>query len=436
MARQINAEALAQRLAARKLSSAQRRKIERQLSSATKKNAVKKRMPELKPKLHDMHRSNKKNKQKLQKLNISSSHHPQRFKTDDEGMQNPSSMMDADVDSFPSYHQHFQINPLNPARFDVPGCADVNELVKYHHPATARKKLSTRPSFAHKPIRNTLQQDKASQDAHASISGWSFNFAKFFVHPLHNFLQAHFGLDNGDEIQLMVMPRTASSPVLLDSFPVLSNNDHHTTTATMLHDVYFASNSERITQDALNSCTQNWKLLSVYKIRPPLRVVHGEAGRHAEQKLLEYLPLIGRRYGIKEHRIAQHHDMNKLASAACNASNPFTATHAGAPPRHRTQHQVVSASDAEKKKHESGTTRRALIIGERLPCVACRIFAVQYEEIAEVFPSHGHLYLSTIPFTPGFASIPPARVAELIRTRFIRQQTTTSQRKKTITGRK
>lgn len=44
-------------------------------------------------------------------------------------------------------------------------------------------------------------------------------------------------------------------------------------------------------------------------------------------------------------------------------------------------------------------TEKAILLGERFPCAACRLFAVDYEPYTQLLPSHGHLYISTLDST-------------------------------------
>jgi hypothetical protein len=109
-------------------------------------------------------------------------------------------------------------NPGDSLRVDFPnGSGNRNELVKYH--------------------RDVPGIDRAA-----------WNIAQFLVHPLHNFLQYHLGLDNEDEIQLML------SPVLVSPQGVRQRH------------AYVATNSERLTQDQLDGAVHEWKVLNQFHV--------------------------------------------------------------------------------------------------------------------------------------------------------------------------
>eukprot|EP00672_Neobodo_designis_P018917 CAMPEP_0174854054 /NCGR_PEP_ID=MMETSP1114-20130205/29835_1 /TAXON_ID=312471 /ORGANISM="Neobodo designis, Strain CCAP 1951/1" /LENGTH=329 /DNA_ID=CAMNT_0016088727 /DNA_START=49 /DNA_END=1038 /DNA_ORIENTATION=+ len=107
-------------------------------------------------------------------------------------------------------------------------------------------------------------------------------------------------------------------------------------------DIFLATNSERTTQADIDGAITGWAAVPQLRVRRVI-VIGGAPGRHAEQKLLEF--------------------------AATNLS-------------------------ADRQ-------RGAFVVGERLPCVACRAFATAFEHVADVAPSHGHFYLSTVSSTPG-----------------------------------
>jgi hypothetical protein len=178
----------------------------------------------------------------------------------------------------------WEANAEDPGRFDFPKTADYNELVKHH---------------GHK------------------LDSFLVTVVRLLVHPLHNFLQYHHGLDNEDEIQLMLVP------ILTEQYRF---------------DAFFASNADRITQTNVRRAVKGWGVMLQLKIRS-VKVVRGSHGEHAEQKLLVYL------------RSVLRYD---------------------------------------------GSRGRALIVGERLPCAVCKLFSVPFEDIAKLFPSHGHFYVKVV----------------------------------------
>ena len=243
--------------------------------------------------------------------------------------------MRADFSAEPQWWTPNPNDPLN--RFDFVGTTDGNELVK-HRPQLRTIALDNN---AHTPGR---KRRKPTAPKTKRTAEWIFNFSQFFVRPLHNFLQYHFGLDNEDEIQLMVMPR------------------RKTDDANAWMDVFFATNSDTVTQETLDQAVADWKVMGVYRVRS-LTVVTGDGGRHAEQKLLDHFLVMEREYDFTEER--------------------------------------------------------AVLIGERLPCVACRIFAIPFEDRVTILPSHGHLYISTVAKTPGFAPVTPKAVAQQLHCRVL-----------------
>lgn len=117
---------------------------------------------------------------------------------------------------------------------------------------------------------------------------------------------------------------------------------------------YLATNQEGVTQEHIDAAITNWKVASVFKIES-ITVVDGEKGRHAEQKLME----LARSRGVE--------------------------------------------TDTEKP----------IIVGERLPCVACKVFSRGFEKFVKMPPTHGHLYFSTILLTPGMSELSPKKIRSL-----------------------
>ena len=162
-------------------------------------------------------------------------------------------------------------------------------------------------------------------------------FAAQFVHALHNILQRTCGLNNADELQALV---------------VAVHRDGGEQ-GRPEYDVYLASNTDATTQRDVDAATVNWTAMKQLRVRK-VTVVNGVPGRHAEQKLLEF--------------------------AASGGLSPSLRRGGGGTKRHQPL---------------------PLLVGERLPCVACRVFAVPFERSVDVGPSHGHFYLSTVEATPG-----------------------------------
>ncbi|EPY33911.1 macrophage migration inhibitory factor-like protein [Strigomonas culicis] len=120
---------------------------------------------------------------------------------------------------------------------------------------------------------------------------------------------------------------------------------------TALRHCYVATNKETLTEEALASAIAGWGSPGVFQI-DGFTLVRGAAGRHAEVKLLEFL-------------------VEEILSL---------------PPSSQTPHFLERLP----------TEERVLVVGERFPCVACRVMAVPYEGYAQLLPSHGHFYVSTV----------------------------------------
>ncbi|KPI89516.1 hypothetical protein ABL78_1392 [Leptomonas seymouri] len=249
-------------------------------------------------------------------------------------------------------------------RFDIAGTTDVNELVLRHGTTPSSDlKASRRPVLfkrvsqrgaAHSP---TQQKPAELLNSLFVLDRYLSNLVRALVHPLHNFLQCHHGLHNADEVQVMLMPK--NGPIAAADCAVKSNAASLTpskaTSGTTLRRCYVATNNETLTVDSLQNAVQGWGMAGVFQISEFV-LVRGSEGQHAEQKLLEYL----------RTRI--------LSPAALHFSDK------------------VLTSD-----------QKALVVGERLPCAACRLFAIPYEDVSVLLPSHGHMYLSTI--APSLAAL-------------------------------
>ncbi|KAK7202025.1 OTT_1508-like deaminase [Novymonas esmeraldas] len=222
-------------------------------------------------------------------------------------------------------------------RYDVAGTADINELVLKHGTmATSDLKTTRRPVLYHR-----LAGKHACSSSPFLLDRYLSNLVRALVHPLHNFLQCHHSLHNADEVQVMLMPR--EGPIAeadRRSHPFASPAN-----GTAARRCYIATNNETLTEGSLQAAVADWGVAGVFQISE-FKLVTGEKGRHAEQKLLEHLQ----------------------TEILPRGTTP-------APPT---------------------ADQKALIVGERLPCVVCRLFAVAYESVAVLLPSHGHLYLSTL----------------------------------------
>ncbi|GET91929.1 hypothetical protein, unknown function [Leishmania tarentolae] len=225
-------------------------------------------------------------------------------------------------------------------RYDLAGTTNINELVLRHGTMKSSDLKTTRHPVLYQRVRG--RHDRSSSPF--MLDRYLSNLVRALVHPLHNYLQCHHSLHNADEVQVMLMPK--DGPIALADRAVVSSRSpspHGGSSA--LRRCYVSTNNETLTQESLQAAVTNWGVAGVFQIGEFV-LVTGEKGRHAEQKLLEHL----------ETKILSHMTPSVLPTA----------------------------------------DQRALIVGERLPCVACRLFAIAFESVAVLLPSHGHLYLSTI----------------------------------------
>lgn len=248
-----------------------------------------------------------------------------------------------------------------PDRFDVVGTTGVNELVLRHGtmPSSDLKnsvcpvlfsKASPRRQSTHETRPNTEPTTAASSQGPSpsfSLDRYLSNLVRALVHPLHNFLQCHHRLHNADEVQVMLMPRDGPLAAAEASVEATAH-------AASFRRCYIATNHETLTEAGLQAAVRGWGVAGVFQISEFV-LVRGEKGRHAEQKLLEHL-------------------RRRLPAFSAAAS--------------RGGHGGRLTAD-----------QKALVVGERLPCVTCRLFATFFEDVAVLLPSHGHMYLSTIPLS-------------------------------------
>jgi hypothetical protein len=248
-------------------------------------------------------------------------------------------------------------------RFDISGTTGVNELVLRHGTMSASElRTSRRPALFQRVLRGRTQVNAKQSYCAASsppqflLERYLSNLVRAVVHPLHNFLQCHHGLHNADEVQVMLMPKDGPIAVA-DRVATASTSSDSTRTATSspLRRCYVATNNETLTEGSLQSAVRGWGVAGVFQISDFV-LVQGEKGQHAEQKLLSFLR--GRILSSRQ---------------PCLGGSALTAK------------------------------EKALVVGERLPCVACRLFAILYEDISVLLPSHGHMYLSTI--APSLAAL-------------------------------
>lgn len=257
-------------------------------------------------------------------------------------------------------------------RFDMVGTTGVNELVLRHgtlpssdlrisrYPVLFRR-LHQRGKNLHAAGPAPAAAGPSSgSSSHFSLDRYLSNLVRALVHPLHNFLQCHHGLHNADEIQVMLMPKdgplAAAEGARVSAAAPRKEGVRSGTSS--LRRCYVATNNETVTEDGLQDAVRGWGVAGVFQISEFV-LVRGEKGRHAEQKLLDHL---------RAHILP-----------------PFSP-----PARHRDDSGLMPA-------------QKALVVGERLPCVACRLFATLYEDVAVLLPSHGHMYLSTI--APSLAAL-------------------------------
>ena len=261
-------------------------------------------------------------------------------------------------------------------RFDIAGTTHVNELVLRHGTmSSSTLKLSPHPvlfkKLSRRQVPSKLQQRTSAAAASPSpspfmLERYLFNLVRALVHPLHNFLQCHHGLHNADEVQVMLMPKEgpiAAADRAIDSDPNAIVARSGGCDSSMFRRCYVATNNETLTQDSLQRAVHQWGVAGVFQISEFV-LVRGVKGQHAEQKLLGHL-----------------------------RSRIFTSAKF---PLHTCD--FVSAAD-----------QKALVVGERLPCAACRLFAVLFEDVAVLLPSHGHMYLST--FLPSLAALESSNAA-------------------------
>ncbi|KAG5469803.1 hypothetical protein CUR178_01942 [Leishmania enriettii] len=226
-------------------------------------------------------------------------------------------------------------------RYDLAGTANINELVLRH----GTMKKSDLKTTRYPALYERVKKPRNRLSSHFMLDRYLSNLVRALVHPLHNYLQCHHSLHNADEVQVMLMPK--DGPIALaDRTTVPSRPPPPPRGSSALRRCYVATNNETLTQESLQAAVADWGVAGVFQIAEFV-LVTGEKGCHAEQKLLVHL----------QTQVLSH----------------------AAPP-------VLSTSD-----------QKALIVGERLPCVACRLFAIAFESVAVLLPSHGHLYLSTIP---------------------------------------
>ncbi|KPA81156.1 macrophage migration inhibitory factor-like protein [Leptomonas pyrrhocoris] len=218
-------------------------------------------------------------------------------------------------------------------------------------------RTSRRPVLFQKVSHHGAAQKNAKQQRSTQLLNSLFvldrylsNLVRALVHPLHNFLQCHHGLHNADEVQVMLMPKdgpVAAADRAVES-DLTSSTPRKVTNSSTLRRCYVATNNETLSEASLRNAVQDWGVAGVFQISEFV-LVRGAKGQHAEQKLLEYL-------------------------RTCILSTT-----------------VLHVNDAALTADQ-----KALVVGERLPCVACRLFAIPYEDVSVLLPSHGHMYLSTI----------------------------------------
>ncbi|KAG5469100.1 hypothetical protein LSCM4_02496 [Leishmania orientalis] len=226
-------------------------------------------------------------------------------------------------------------------RYDLAGTANINELVLRHGTMKTSDLKTTRHPVLYERVKKPLNRLSSP----FMLDRYLSNLVRALVHPLHNYLQCHHSLHNADEVQVMLMPK--DGPIALaDRATVPSRPPPPPGACSALRRCYVATNNETLTQESLQAAVADWGVAGVFQIAEFV-LVTGEKGCHAEQKLLVHL----------QTQVLSH----------------------AAPP-------VLPTAD-----------QKALIVGERLPCVACRLFAIAFESVAVLLPSHGHLYLSTIP---------------------------------------
>ncbi|CCW67353.1 unnamed protein product [Phytomonas sp. Hart1] len=263
--------------------------------------------------------------------------------------------------------------PCTFERYDLVGTSDINELVLKHEAMKPRD-----PDMRASRFKCIISPEKRLP-AIFKLNTFCFNFVRSLVHPLHNFLQYHYNLHNANELEVMLMPckgplaeadaryhrrvvsnmsserKSGSARLKLKSAPLQEAAYTSDGNLTGRH-CYVATNNETLSENNFLDAVRNWGVAKVFDINGFTLLRTGAIGRHAEQKLLEFL----------------------VSEILPNAAPEFLAP---------------------ERKKTLQPTEKALVIGERLPCAVCKLFARRYEPYAEMLPSHGHLYLSTVSTT-------------------------------------
>ncbi|CAJ1033583.1 hypothetical protein, conserved [Leishmania lindenbergi] len=246
-------------------------------------------------------------------------------------------------------------------RYDLAGTANINELVLRH----GTMKTSDLKTTRHPVLYQRVGRAHDCSSSPFMLDRYLSNLVRALVHPLHNYLQCHHSLHNADEVQVMLMPK--DGPIALaDRTATPPRFSSYPGGSSALRRCYVATNNETLTQENLQAAVAGWGVAAVFQIGEFV-LVTGKKGCHAEQKLLDHL----------ETQVLSHTAPSALPSA----------------------------------------NQKALIVGERLPCVACRLFAIEFESVAVLLPSHGHFYPSAAPAgegAPAGAGTPGAAAALLL----------------------
>ncbi|CCW59665.1 unnamed protein product [Phytomonas sp. EM1] len=279
-------------------------------------------------------------------------------------------------------------------RYDLAGTSEINELVLKHMAMKERD-----PVIHANRFKRIASPDKR-EPVMFKLNAYCFNFVRSLVHPLHNFLQYHYDLHNADELEVMLMPckgplaeADARYHCHLGCKTPTGRKGGSTTRAIELglqqravrsgdaslkgRHCYVATNNETLSDDNLAAAVRNWGVSRVFGISAFTMLRTGAIGRHAEQKLLEFL----------------------FSEILPHAAPEFLLS---------------------SRKENLLPMEKALVIGERLPCAVCKLFARRYEPYAQMLPSHGHLYLSTVCTTLSFDSsleellLSPASAASIL----------------------
>eukprot|EP00658_Telonema_sp_P-2_P000820 TRINITY_DN10298_c0_g2_i1.p1 TRINITY_DN10298_c0_g2~~TRINITY_DN10298_c0_g2_i1.p1 ORF type:complete len:350 (+),score=114.21 TRINITY_DN10298_c0_g2_i1:315-1364(+) len=291
-------------------------------------------------------------------------------------------------------------------RYNFPGCGEINEFVLKNR-AGAKLVPGQQTRSNHRVVTPlTARKGAVAPGAMVSVKvpkapslldRAQWNLVKSFVHPLHNFLQQQECLHNEDELQVLMLPAE-------DEYGVKSKK--HTAGRV----VFLATNQESLTQEGLDKATAGWGVLSTLHITS-MSVIHGEKGRHAEQKLIDFYMstykkkdwanvlknvkrLEGQEKRGEKKETAEVADTPVAASVEDDHYLPFVAFEG-----------VTSGTDS------------AVIVGERLPCVACRLYAAVtgVDRHVAILPTHGHLYLATFEHTPAcVTSLSPHAALEVL----------------------